>query len=262
MADYSVESYWSEIAERIAKREVPSLLAGDDDPFLQRVQEKIRTKFLSKLDLRGKVVLEVGCGPGGNLLFFGQELGALSLVGVDVSQPMLDLAAATLEALSDRTMLRKSDGRVLPLETGSVDVACTVTVLHHNPDSAALRQLVAEMCRVTRESIVAVEETGHHWTNEQGSYIRRPLAQYVAEFEREGFVLTGVEYLDVRASRMWHAAVLRLLTPRQRPEGAPIGLAARRLIAAGLVVTRRVDDLVPEASRWTKMVFHRSSGRQ
>ena len=86
--------------------------------------------------------------------------------------------------------LKKTDGRRLPLEDQTIDLALTVTVLQHNVDPAGLRRVIAELCRVSAGRIVIMEDTGDMISAPKGSsWIMRPVGVYEAEFERHGFHL-------------------------------------------------------------------------
>ncbi|HEX5106153.1 MAG TPA: class I SAM-dependent methyltransferase, partial [Pirellulaceae bacterium] len=121
-ATYDPERHWSTVAEHIAKRDAGSVVAGDDEPLERAKRAKFVAKFLSQLDVQGKTVLEVGCGPGGNLRVLRTQKPR-RLVGADVSQAMLDLA--------DHDELVKIDGRSLPFADGEFDVVFSATVLMH-----------------------------------------------------------------------------------------------------------------------------------
>ncbi|MBC36107.1 MAG: hypothetical protein CL663_08720 [Bacteroidetes bacterium] len=68
MSSYHPEKYWSEVGSRIQEREQgKNVIAGDDEPFYRYKRVKF-LKLLKEIDFDRKKVLEVGCGPGGNLL--------------------------------------------------------------------------------------------------------------------------------------------------------------------------------------------------
>lgn len=99
-----------------------------------------------------EVILDYGCGPGNDLTGFAIHTGARRLIGFDVSQTALDLAAARLElhGVSDRVELVRGadDTPAIPVEDGSVDHVNCQGVLHHTSDPEAI---VAELARVLRD---------------------------------------------------------------------------------------------------------------
>jgi ubiquinone/menaquinone biosynthesis C-methylase UbiE len=113
---------------------------------------------LSRLDVAGQQLLELGCGPGGNLLALVQRRPK-QLVGVDISESMLTLARDNLAG--HEVTLKKTDGRQIPLPNHSVDLAYTVTVLQHNVDPTQLDAVVSELWRVARDRIVVAEDIGN-----------------------------------------------------------------------------------------------------
>jgi hypothetical protein len=86
--------------------------------------------------------------------------------------------------------LKKTEGHYLPLEDRSIDLAYTVTVLQENVNPASLSQIIAELCRVTDERIVIMEDIGATLSAPDGSSgIARPIEEYRTGFTRHGFVL-------------------------------------------------------------------------
>lgn len=253
---YDLESYWSRVAGEIRKRGAGNYVAGDDDPYYRYKRTKFLRRFLTTLDISGRRVLELGCGPGGNLLELSRR-GPASLVGIDISAAMIDLARQTLEGRP--VELKKTDGHHLPLEDRSIDLAYTVTVLQHNVDNAALARVIAELCRVTADRIVIMEDTGTMLTASEGSTgLTRPIEAYRTEFERYAFRLEGATYLNLRHSRHVHAAIRRRFVAATHREGEPLGIGVKTMLAVALSVTRRLDDRSPDTTDLTKMVFVRA----
>src|SRR4030095_764203 len=103
--NYKPEEYWNSVAEFIEQRKNQSLLAGDEEPYYLYKRKKF-LKLLHDLPLKGKKVLEIGCGPGGNL----KEILTHSpkeLVGVDISEKMIELSG---ELLNGYAQLKKING--------------------------------------------------------------------------------------------------------------------------------------------------------
>ncbi|MGI9647582.1 MAG: class I SAM-dependent methyltransferase [Acidimicrobiia bacterium] len=93
---------------------------------------------------KGWQVLDVGCGTGASLAEY-LEAGC-RVTGVDVSPAMLDRAESRLGQEAD---LRLTDGRTLPFDSDSFDLATTSMVLHEVA-AAERATVVLEMARVTR----------------------------------------------------------------------------------------------------------------
>lgn len=84
-------------------------------------------------------VLDVGCGSGRIGEFVLQE-GAASYVGIDFSEPMIDLARSRLGRFEDRVTLVTDDFLTAPLH-GSFDVILALGLFDYipNPDTFAIR---------------------------------------------------------------------------------------------------------------------------
>jgi ubiquinone/menaquinone biosynthesis C-methylase UbiE len=95
MPDYTPEIYCSRVARQIQKRG-ENYIAGDDHPYYRYKRLKFLRRFLDSIDFGGKVVMELGCGPGGNLRHIMTHHAPTQLIGVDISQTMLDVAGEHL----------------------------------------------------------------------------------------------------------------------------------------------------------------------
>jgi SAM-dependent methyltransferase len=253
---YHPEPYWSRVATEIRKRGPYNCLAGNDNPFFRYKRQKFLARFLSTMDFDAKVVLEVGSGPGGNLLQIVQTR-ARRVIGIDISREMLDLAAETLKGYETIVELHKTDGEHLPLADGAVDLAFTVTVLQHNTDSYMFQSLVGEICRVTKHTVVLMEDTGRGFVGP--SFMVRSVEAYAAECRKHEFQLTDCRYLGLRVSRMAYALVRRLLVSPSHPEGKPFGFLPVAALRVLLSLTRPFDEVIPDKGDLTRMVFVRDS---
>lgn len=94
-------------------------------------------------ELRGKTVLDVGCGMGR----FAQVAAAhgARVVGVDLSVA-IEAANANLGALPDTAFLQ-ADVFDLPLKPESFDLVYSIGVLHHTPDTRAAFSALPELLR-------------------------------------------------------------------------------------------------------------------
>jgi len=89
-------------------------------------------------------VLDVGCGSG-RIGEFVLEAGASHYVGVDFSEPMIDLARARLDRFSDRTDLIVDDFLTAPLE-GPFDVILAVGLFDYLPEPHRFSRRMFELC--------------------------------------------------------------------------------------------------------------------
>lgn len=84
----------------------------------------------------GDRVLDVGCGRGATLLPASVAVGITGrVVGVDLSEEMVSLLAAELEAAGiDNSTVRRDNAQALDIDDGSFDVVLSQMVLHLVPD--------------------------------------------------------------------------------------------------------------------------------
>lgn len=95
-------------------------------------------------DLRGKSVLDIGCGAGGIDIALVVHHGAGYVTGLDVEDPVLAQARHLVDraGLTDRIGLIKVAPGPLPFPAASFDVVFSKDSIVHIPDKTALMQQV------------------------------------------------------------------------------------------------------------------------
>ena len=78
-------------------------------------------------------VADIGCGPGYLIAAMGKSLPHLSIIGIDISEEILDKARRNLAAkgLNEKVTFRLGDIQKLPVEPDSLDFAVSTLSLHH-----------------------------------------------------------------------------------------------------------------------------------
>jgi ubiquinone/menaquinone biosynthesis C-methylase UbiE len=116
-------------------------------------EKKSRESARRRLEVKaGEKVLEIGFGPGHDLIALAQLVGENGKVfGVDLSPKMLQIAQARLKdrGLTDHVDLRLGDAVQLPIETGSLDAVFIGFTLELF-DTSEIPQVLNECCRVLR----------------------------------------------------------------------------------------------------------------
>ena len=97
-------------------------------------------------------VLDVGIGFGDFARRLARDRGGVRIIGLDVRDDVLEIAARNLAGTSHVTLIA-GDARAVPLPDGSVDVAHASLLLHHLDPEDAVRAL-REMRRVARRGVV------------------------------------------------------------------------------------------------------------
>ena len=102
-------------------------------------------------------MLDVGCGSG-RVAELVLEHGAGEYVGVDFSEPMLDLARARLERFDVPVSLVCGDFREVALD-GRFDVILGLGLFDYLPDAEPFARRMGELCSGT----VVASFPGWHW---------------------------------------------------------------------------------------------------
>ncbi|MFL5823733.1 MAG: class I SAM-dependent methyltransferase [Solirubrobacteraceae bacterium] len=89
-------------------------------------------------------VLDVGCGSG-RIGEFVLEAGASSYLGIDFSEPMIEMARDRLARFADRASLRGEDFLVSPV-TGAFDVVLALGVFDYLPNPGEFAARMFQHC--------------------------------------------------------------------------------------------------------------------
>jgi arsenite methyltransferase len=98
----------------------------------------------------GETILDVGCGAGMDLLLAAQRIGATGhVIGVDMTPAMIERAkcAALKTGLWKNVEIRRGMAEELPVESETVDIVISNSVLHLSADKP---RWFAEIWRVLR----------------------------------------------------------------------------------------------------------------
>ena len=140
-------------------------------------------------DFSGKCVLDMGCGYGWHCEYAVQQ-GARSVLGVDLSQRMLDEAIA--HRSHPRIEYRRAAIEELDLAPGSFDLVISSLALHYVQDFAAVARNVRRMLAPGGSFVFSVEhpiftaEGSQDWVYHPDGSIRHfPVDNYAYEGERE-----------------------------------------------------------------------------
>lgn len=115
------------------------VFAGDFADEYARKHRKIAAKFgrevvgmLAGHGLETSRILDVGCGFGTTAIVIAQALPQSEVLGIDLSEPLLELASeqAQAEGLGGRVAFEKADVQKIPYDDDSFDAVINVQMLH------------------------------------------------------------------------------------------------------------------------------------
>ncbi len=251
-SSYKPEPYWSEVARKIRSRGNGNVIAGDDEPYYVYKRERFLA-LLQELDLEGKAVLELGCGPGGNLLEL-LKLKPASLTGADISSDMLELAKENTSG--NKVELVKVDGKELPFADDTFDLVMTATVLQHNTDDAMFRRTLREICRVSKKQVVLFERVEDSIKGDD-LCMGRPVDYFGGICAERDFKLKDVTYVNIQASYLMAGAIRKGLNPSNRKEGEPLSKLSLGLQNGLLPLTKALDKVFTTNRDLARMIFEK-----
>ena len=250
--DYHPEPYWSVVAKRIEERGDQNIIAGDDEPFYRYKRVKF-VELLNTVDFKNKRVLEIGSGPGGNLIEIAKS-NPSELCGVDISQNMIDLSKNIIG--NRKVTLIKINGTELPFSDKYFDIAFTATVLQHNSDEKMLDALIQSICRVTKNEVVLFELIESKFKG-TGLCVGRPQKYYEDICEKYNFRLISTEYLDIQASYYVCGSIRILMNSSSRKEGMALNRPSVLMQSMLLPITKKLDKIFKPKRDVAKMTFRR-----
>lgn len=177
----------------------------DDDIFFEKYSQMERSvkglkgagewKTLEALlpDLRGKRVLDLGCGYGWHCIY-AAEHGADSVVGVDISRKMLEVAGKKTSYANVEYICSPIED--LELEPGSFDVVLSSLAFHYIGDYEGVVEKVVSLLREDGYFLFSVEHPvftaygSQDWYyNEEGHILHFPVDNYYYEGRRNALFL-------------------------------------------------------------------------
>lgn len=170
-----------------------------DDPINANNLEEKPALFSLSPDLTGKAVLDLGCGYGENCAMF-RALGASKVVGVDISEKMLDIA---IHEHPDITFIR-GDISDLSFLDGGYDVIFSSLALHYIANFNSVIQAVYDLLNEGGIFIFSQEHplttapitiNGSRWEkDENGEALHYKLTDYGISGKRcTHWIVDGVE---------------------------------------------------------------------
>ena len=139
--------------------DLPDLLCGEleltffeqvwGDGFLSPGGPLEVARTIGDVALRGRSVLDIGCGSGGATIALVRDHGAASVLGIDVEHLVCERARDRVEraGLADRIEIRMVEPGPLPLPDGSFDVVFSKDSIVHIPDKESLATDVFRVLR-------------------------------------------------------------------------------------------------------------------
>jgi SAM-dependent methyltransferase len=161
-------------------------------------------------DVRGKTVLDLGCGTGENIILLLHR-GA-RVIGIDLSTDLIALAEQRLRNAHLEATLRAHSAYDTGLESESVDVILCVALIHH----LDIRRVRDEMLRILAKGGVIILKEPIRFSRGYG-FLRSmlPAQENVSEFEhpltREELA-TMTECFEVQENRYFRLPWIPLIS--------------------------------------------------
>ena len=146
----------------------------DDETFAERYAERHQKmvegfghEYAEKLVSRGFYsgkIIDVGCGFGGMNIVLAHQFADSEIVGIDLSDLLLQLANRSAQAanLGDRVRFEKADVHQIPYDDDSFDVAISTNMVHLVDDPV---QMLNEIERIlVPDGCLFIADIRRSWT--------------------------------------------------------------------------------------------------
>jgi SAM-dependent methyltransferase len=167
----------------------------------------------------GEVVLDLGSGPGLDCFLSAKQVGASGhVIGLDMTQDMLDLANANREKLGVTNVeFRKGEMEAMPVDDGSVNAIISNCVINLSPDKDAVfresfrvlkpggRFHVSDVV-LSRELSQAEKDDLASWAGCKAGALLE--TDYLARLGAAGFVSVRVDSRSSISEKPWHSATI------------------------------------------------------
>ena len=117
----------------------------DKDDELERYPIQLYHQLCIQVELKDKVIVEVGCGRGGGANFIARYHKPKLITGVDLSPNAVSLCNKSYNL--DNLNFLVGDSAKLPFEDNSVDVILNIESSHCYP---SIPDFISEVCRVLK----------------------------------------------------------------------------------------------------------------
>lgn len=136
------------------EEDVDAYASSAAEQHLDRLDSELVRQLVST-GVREGLALDAGTGPGSIPLKLCLEVSGLSVIGVDVSMPMLRRAreAASAAGVGERLSYVCADVKALPFRDRAFDLVMSNSLLHHLHDPLPC---LDEIARVAREKAAVV----------------------------------------------------------------------------------------------------------
>jgi ubiquinone/menaquinone biosynthesis C-methylase UbiE len=190
--------------------EKPPVLNPQDEP--DRLCIQLYHRLASEVDVKGKTVLEIGCGRGGGAAYIAKYLGPKSIVGLDASKE--GLAHCRRAHKEPNLEFKLGDAEHLPFADQTFDVVVNVESSHCYGSATGFFR---EASRVLRDGgtffwqdLKAANDDDPRLSNTAKNQVPSSLT-LIREAEITGPVLQAMEAMDAERKKKLAAGFGRIL---------------------------------------------------
>jgi ubiquinone/menaquinone biosynthesis C-methylase UbiE len=182
------------VSHKPSKREIMmkynTTSRGYDELYGEEQREKCIEVMREIKALKGKTVLDIGCGTG---IIEGMLLEAKHIIGLDISIEMMKTAKKKYGESYAISWIN-ADAENLPIKSGSIDISLMITVIQNIPNQLNALKEIERTLKVEGEAIVTYPKA--HYKPEE---ILGDISKL--ELKKVGFKITNTKDIVVKLKR-------------------------------------------------------------
>jgi ubiquinone/menaquinone biosynthesis C-methylase UbiE len=158
-------------------------------------------RLLSELGFcDGGKILDDGCGPGIYCIELAKAFPNSEIIGIDLSEPMLDIGRQSAEdaSVSDRVRFEIANAESLPFQDSSFDAVVSVNMFHHIGNPLAMVNEVERMLKP--DGILLLADIRRSWVG----YFMHPFrSAFTIDEAKEELGKTGLRPWRFSSGFLW-----------------------------------------------------------
>lgn len=163
-------------------------------------------------------IADLGCGNGRFYNFIKKQHKKAHYIGIDNNEKLLEKAKETF----GEKLFKLGDLTDIPLETNSIDVACSIAAFHHIPSLEFKKKSLKEIHRIIKKDGILIISVWNLFQEKYKKYIWHSRLKWLLSFGKYDSRDTFIPWRKSGVKRYYHAFTMRELRKLLKTNGFEI----------------------------------------